>query len=103
MKILNVLEPKGAVQLARELFFATWHVATRTVVREGPASVSWIVYADLEGDGKIPSRIVAGGVVDSRGALPGADLRTVADARIARRFNLWTIAGPAGMVGRAGW
>ena len=94
MKILDVFGVKDVAQRARDLFYRTWHVCTRTVVRTGPRSVSWVVFADLDGSGKIPTQRVAAGVCSTRAQ---------ADAAMARWFRLWTIAGPAGMVGRAGW
>lgn len=94
MKILSMFRPKNPVQFARVMFHTVWHVPTRTIIRVDQRSVSWAIYADLEGTGQIPARLVAGGVADNR---------KQADYAIERTFNLWTIQGPAGMVGRAGW
>lgn len=94
MKMLNVFGIVSPLDRAKQLFHATWHVATRAVIRTGPRSVSWVIYADPHGHGRIPDVIVAGGV---------ADTRAQADEAMTRSFELWTIAGPAGMVGRAEW
>lgn len=79
-----------------ELFYNTWHVVTRSVVRAGPRSVSWVIYADLLGTGRVPSSIVAGGVCDNE---------LQARSAIRGRFELWTLTGPAAMhaIGPAGF
>jgi hypothetical protein len=96
MKLLNVFAPKSPMQASAELFHRTWKICTRTVLRNGPRSVSWVIYADLDDTGELPRSIVAGGICD-----------TEAQARAAmrRHFELWTLTGPTAMqvLGRAGW
>ena len=96
MLLINGFAPQNATQAAKELFFRTWKIATRSVLRTGPKSVSWIVCADLDGTGELAQDIVAGGVCD-----------TAAQAREAMRqhFELWTVTGPTAMrvLGRSCW
>jgi hypothetical protein len=96
MKLLNCFAPVSSVQRAKELFHRTWKITTRSILRNGPRSVSWIVCADLDGTGELPRNIVAAGVCD-----------TEAQAREAmrQRFELWTLTGPTAMrvLGRSGW
>lgn len=96
MKILNVFARQSSLQVARELFQRVWHLPTRSILRTGPESVTWAIYADLDGRGRIPATLVAGGVCNNE-----------PEAREAMRqkFALWTVTGPTAMqaLGRAGW
>ena len=96
MKLLNVFSPRSSVQVAAELFYQTWHVATLREIRHGAESVTWRICADVAGDGQIPTAIVAGGVCNN-----------APEAREAMRqhYELWTVTGPAAMrvLGRASW
>jgi hypothetical protein len=96
MNTLNVCARKSTAQVARELFHRAWHVATRTVLRNGPESVTWAIYADLDGHGIIPWALVAGGVCNNE---------PEANEAMRQRFELWTLTGPTAMrvLGRAGW
>ena len=97
MKLWNLLNPrKSSAQVACELFFATWHVCTRSVLRHGSESVSWIICADVDGSGELPRNIVAGGVCDNE---------PQAREAMRRHYELWTLSGPTAMrvLGRASW
>jgi len=96
MKILNVFARKNSAQVARELFYATWKVVTRSVLRNGPESVSWVICADLAGTGELPRSIVAGGVCNNE---------PEAREAMRQRYELWTLTGPTAMrvLGRASW
>jgi hypothetical protein len=96
MKVLNVFSPRNSLQVAKELFHRTWSVPTRTILREGPESVTWVIYADLHNEGVIPRALVAGGVCNNE---------PEAREAMRQRFELWTLTGPTAMrvLGRAGW
>jgi D-aminopeptidase len=96
MKTLNLISHQNTLQVARELFHRTWKIVTRTIVRSGPESVTWAIYADLEGHGGIPVALVAGGVCNNE---------PEAHEAMRQHFELWTVTGPTAMLvlGRAGW
>jgi hypothetical protein len=96
MKLLNVFARQSSVQVARELFHRTWHVVTRSILRSGPASVSWVICADLAGSGQIPRDIVAGGVCNNE---------PEAREAMRQRYELWILSGPSAMrvLGRSSW
>jgi len=96
MKMLDVFARKSSAQVAKELFMRTWGVPTRTVLRNGPESVSWIICADLSGAGELPRNIVAGGVCNNE---------PEAREAMRQRFELWTLTGPTAMqvLGRSSW
>jgi hypothetical protein len=93
---INIIARQSTVQVARELFHRTWHIATRSIVRNGPESVSWAIYADLKGDGQIPRALVAGGVCNNE---------PEAHEAMRKKYELWTVTGMAELepVTRAGW
>lgn len=96
MKMLDVFARPTPLQAAKELFFQTWRVATRTVLRNGPHTASWIICADLDGSGELPRTIVAAGVCDTEGQARRA---------MRRHYERWILTGTTGMSvgGRASW
>jgi hypothetical protein len=94
--MLDVFTRKSPLQAAKELFHRTWKITTRTIVRNGPRSVSWVICADLAGTGQLPDTIVAGGVCDTE---------PQARAAITRRYEHWNAEGPSAMrvIGRWCW